>query len=144
MTIIRHLFNQCIPIVLTLPSTAYWIIRLLGGGGFLGLRLITKFALHTTTTTHPQKLLGHFQAYQRAEIWYVDLTHKYKVIQGVLVGRSPPLGRSPSKYNFFYHTTFRVVLGIVWARDLVCRSKIYPDRKFVGKTKFLTKKNSTK
>ena len=56
----------------------------------------------------------------------------------------PFLGRSPSKYNFFYHTTFRAVLGIVRGRDLVCRSKIYPDPKFVGKTKFLTKKFSTK
>ena len=35
------------------------------------------------------------------------LTHKYKVIQGVLVGWSP------SKYNFFYRTTFRAVLGNV-------------------------------
>ena len=75
-------------------------------------------------------------------IWYVDLTHKYKVIQCVLVGRSPPLGRSPSKYNFFYHTTFRAVLGR--GRDLVCRSKIYPDPKFFGPIKIFTKKVSSK
>ena len=108
----------------------------------LGLRLITKRGLRHHH--HHQKLLGHFQAYKWVEIWYVDLTHKYKVIQGVLVGRSPPLGWSPSKYNFFYHTTFRAVLGIVWGRDLVCRSKVNPDPKFVGKTKFLTKKIATK
>ena len=65
--------------------------------------------LDTTThpppppATHQHKLLGH----QGDEIWYVDLTHKYKVIQGVLVGGSQSLGGSPSKYNFFYCTTIQ-------------------------------------
>ena len=51
-----------------------------------------------------------------AEIWYIDFTHKYKIIQGVMVGWSPSLGRSPSNYR----TTFRALLSIVGGWDLVC------------------------
>ena len=58
-----------------------------------------------------------------AEIWYVDFTHKYKIIPGVMVGgspslgQSPSLGRSPSNCNFFYRTTFRELLGMVGGRE---------------------------
>ena len=52
----------------------------------LGLKLNTKLGLHThPPPTHQElyaRLLGHFQACYEAEIWYVDLTHKYKMIQG--------------------------------------------------------------
>ena len=36
-------------------------------------------------TTH-RKLLGQFHAYQEAKIRYADFTHKYKIIQGGMVG----------------------------------------------------------
>ena len=68
---------------------------------------------HCPSNIPPHKLLGHFQEYQEAEIFYVDYTHKYKIIQGVMVGSSPSLGWSRSNYNLFYCMTFRILLGMV-------------------------------
>ena len=45
-------------------------------------KLNTKIGLHTLH----HKLLGHFQARQKANILYVDFTHKYDINQGVIVG----------------------------------------------------------
>ena len=35
---------------------------------------------------------------------------QYKIIQGVMVGRSPSIGGSPFNYNFFYYLTSRADL----------------------------------
>ena len=34
--------------------------------------------------------LGHIQARQETEIWYVNCSHKYKINEGVMVGRRRP------------------------------------------------------
>ena len=47
-------------------------------------------------------LLGHFQAYWEAEIWYVDLTHKYKVIQGVKTKLNPFPQGGDLNLNFLF------------------------------------------
>ena len=51
---------------------------------------------HSIAAFSTVQLLEQFQSWLEAEIWYVDFTHKYKSMQGVTVGRSPSLGRSPS------------------------------------------------
>ena len=57
----------------------------------------------------PVKLLSHFQAYLEAEIWYADLTHKYKMIQGVKTKFNPfPQGGGLKSYF-----PFQRVLGSV-------------------------------
>ena len=74
----------------------------------LGTKLNTKLGPHTTTTHHPVKLLGHFQACKEAEIWYVGLTHKYKMIQGEK-NKLNPIPRGGLKSYF----PFQRVLGSV-------------------------------
>ena len=73
----------------------------------LDFKLNTKIGLDTTTTHH--KLLGHFQAYEEAEIWYADFTHKYKIIQGITT-KLNPIPQGGGRKSYF---PFQRVLGSV-------------------------------
>ena len=69
----------------------------------------TKVLYHKTCIMHQKSCINHYASCimhcrDEAEIWYADFTHKFKINQGVMVGRSPSLGWLPSIYNLFYHT----------------------------------------
>ena len=64
-----------------------------------GLRLHPQDGHHQITIFSTIQHLEHFQAWQETEILYGDFTHKYKIFQGVMVGWSQSLGRSPTNYT---------------------------------------------
>ena len=67
-------------------------------------KVLWKNGHHPIVTFSTVGLLEQFQAWQEAEIQYVDFTDKCKIIKVVMVGQSPSMRASPSKYNLFYST----------------------------------------
>ena len=75
------------------------------GRNFFLFILGQSWTLKFVSTTHPPAT-RNFYATSRLgrRLKFVDFTHKYEINQGVMVGRPPSLGWSPSNYNLFNHT----------------------------------------
>ena len=60
----------------------------------------SKVLLHASCIMHHASSIMYCK--QKAEIWYVDCSHKYKMNQGVMVGGSRPLVED----DLWWKTTF--------------------------------------